>query len=366
MLTTQERTLHETKPIDFSLLDSKHKRHYIFYMDINGTIMAGDSANAKLAEDGLWQTICENTTDKWPLSKDKEMTYYDYVKYILYPDEKEVPSAKIKALRRDQYKEIISHLRLNHYNEDKIKVIENIFLKLKTKSLDENIYIDANGEKHEGKIFTSFINLINFLEKNKYSYSIVLSTFGSDLTAVITELEARTTLKFNGKVEFKEGKLHLGKDTVLTDPIKIQEYFESQKCHAVKHDWKWWNSHGEKFNYGKTFVVDLNAITSPRCKTIPIFFDDNAKDKQIISIKPVLDEPIDQADIQKKLFQSKHLVTANPYYAILDENYFIAYVKHHDLQFSLRDMHIGKFGLFDQGKVPEVINDAELRQRLVL
>lgn len=304
---------------------SEAKPHYILYVDLNGTIMAGDSSNNKNVDDAIWQIICENMVSNWPLASELTMTFRQYIEKCLCKETKDISRDELKKRQRALYKEIVSHLRTHsHPLADEV---ESIFFNMKKKLVDKNTYQDEKGEGCQGNIFPAFYALIHYLEKNKFNYSLVLSTFGNDLDLVVRELEARTELRFpkNTKVHFQNGELIDHLDNHYMSPIEMEAFFKSQKCFAAKHDWPYWNKHGEKHEYGKPFPINLHRAAD----VTAIFFDDNAVDKRIIAVKPLDNSMPDQEMIQNKLRSSKHIVAVNAFDAILNDQYFVECIQHH-------------------------------------
>jgi hypothetical protein len=295
------------------------KPHYTFYMDLNGTIIASDAANGKDTDDALWQLLCENIHSTWPKSGSMNISYRKYIEKYLCPDDTNKSPTQLKAERKECYKEIAAHLKANqHPLANQITYQFNILKKI---MIDKNTYLDKEKKSRQGTIVPSFIKLIEFLEQEKFDYSIVLSTFGTDAAHVIKELEERTTLQFpkDTEVRFQAGKLMTASGEI-SDPYLMHEFFK-QKCVSVQHDWKHWNSHGEQCAYGKPFPIDLES--DMKNQDVSIFFDDNLIDKQIINIRALSGKPFDTTATQDHLIASKKLIPANLYEAIIDDNYFI-------------------------------------------
>jgi hypothetical protein len=272
--------------------------HLIIYMDLNGTIMAGDTANGKSLDSSLWQLLCENYSGKWRGAADEVMTFRQYIERYLCPGDSKLP--QIKKDRQLWYSKF--HPFLIENKHPLATEIERKFLELKRKLSNQ-------------VLFPSFINLINYLENIDCQYTLVFRTFGSDLPEVIHEFERLTALKCEGLVKFEKGKLIISNDVVLNTPEEIQAFFKKHKILGGKDDWSYWNKHGEKQDFGKPYFYNKNAI----------FFDDNSKDKEIIAIVPT--NKINQTNLTKDdLMRSGNIVAVNTFKSLEDDNYFINHV----------------------------------------
>ena len=86
---------------------------------------------------------------------------------------------------------------------------------------------------------------------------------------------------------------------------------------AWQDDFSHWEAHNKKYTQGKPFPIDIHNKN-----VVSIFFDDNAKDQEILSIQTASGDNADQAHLQNRLIKLGRIVAVNTLKAILDENYF--------------------------------------------
>lgn len=161
------------------------------------------------------------------------------------------------------------------------------------------------------------MRLINDLEKLKTPFTIILRTFGNDAQNVINELEKKTKIQFGNFAAFKDGCLTDNNKNILKTTNEILESIKPNQHGAWQDDYLHWHSHGETHTYGKPYPINLNSKD-----TVPIFFDDNATDKKILSVQVTSGNVSDQPMLQKKLTKLGRIVPVNTLRAILEEDYF--------------------------------------------
>lgn len=281
--------------------EQKDQSNLILFVDINGTIIANDSAKNKDADTAILQLLAENYAAQWDTSKSTEvMTYRKYIeKYLLADDESK---SKNKKARPEDYKEFINFLEKTKHplHEEMVSIFNKI----------KKILSDSG-------VFPSFLKLINTLEKEKTPFTIILRTFGNDAQNVIKELENKTNLKFSNFATFKTGYLTNTNKNVLKTTNEILQSIKPNEHGAWQDDYSHWNSHGETHAYGKPYLIDLNSKN-----TMSLFFDDNATDKKILSVQLTSGDVNDQANFQKELINLGRIVPVNTLRAILEEDYF--------------------------------------------
>ena len=172
-------------------------------------------------------------------------------------------------------------------------------------------------------VFPSFYNLLNHLEEQNISYTLVFRTFGSDIGDVAAELNAQMGHRFlNDFHAFSKG-VFVHKDGLETD---FYAYIKNAGRHlAVQDDWSWWFAHGENTQYGKPFPLDLRDST-----VCSLFFDDNARinegapEANIVAPFDIATQetlPLDELIAKGRLFPVDTLE------ALCNRNYFIELIQ---------------------------------------
>jgi hypothetical protein len=277
----------------------------VIHLDVNGTIMAADPVQGKSSEITITHELAKKTTGIW---RDDlpEMRYQDYVEQHLIPGSE--ADQFIKHKRRHLYLEFLSMLKKQQH-----PVLQA------TQEKYNDLMVALKQQK--GPLYASFWKLVTWAQTSKYDVRMVFRTFGQDIPDIIHLLAEKGYLVTN-VLGFQKGRLYRGKfkghDFIRGEPCKEISAIYGDPFNAVKDDWHWWNSHGEIESHAKPFPY-LSEATS-------IFFDDNAKAKQIIAPKGFRgshNQPLTTADLLK----SGHIVGVNPLKAMIDPNYFIEHVK---------------------------------------
>ena len=158
----------------------------------------------------------------------------------------------------------------------------------------------------EGSVFRSFIVLLENLRAARMSHTVVLRSFGSDTSDVISAIEAAVPgVEFTVQGRFARGKL-LVNDCVVSE---IQQLSQAP-YQSWQDDHPYWKEHGESWEGGKPF---------PIAKGVNIFLDDNAARKEIIAVRP---------SIRDHLIESGDVVAVDTVEALLDRSYFWQLIHH--------------------------------------
>jgi hypothetical protein len=172
-------------------------------------------------------------------------------------------------------------------------------------------------------IFDSWYKLITHLRNQDQPHIILLRTFGDDLPRVIEDIHHHLgTVLFTTMGTFKDGKLYIttpGKEQCLETTQEIYTFIKNNNGHiAIQDDWKRWNMHHERKEYGKMFPIDLADTNATS-----IFFDDNiiAEQSETNIVAP-LDMAGNALDVPV-LIARNTMVVVDTIEAILDDNYFI-------------------------------------------
>ena len=273
--------------------------HLILFFDINGTIMLEDSKQGKDLELAVCQMLAENYSATWETSQKESMTYRKYVEKHLAPGNDN--DSEVEAARHRYYRNFIDFLhKSKHPLHDEIVA--------KHKKIKDNFPVGK-------KIFASFITLLEYLEKNNIKFSVIFRSFGNDVDNIIAELKERTSLKSFSRSEFSHQHLN---DLDATQAAKMLATINPGEHGAWQDNWPYWNEKGETFAGGKPFLIDLNNPDQ-----IAMFFDDHAKNKQIICVKPAQEGNYNQRLLQDKLITAGRIVPVKKLIASEENNYFI-------------------------------------------
>lgn len=276
----------------------------ILHIDINKTIIADDTSNGKSLDLVLIESLAKHYKGMWDPSLRRELTYVDYVKDHLLPGDK-----SNRDLRARRNKAIHAFLDvLKSMRDPRYPMILERFEKAQAKV-----------HSQKGRIFNSFYNLINYLEKKNTNYTIVLRTFGPDGGAIAQELAANIHLLFDWEGRFFGEKLYLkstqkDQTIVLETMEEIFSFFKSHRHIQIRDDFKYWNDHHEQAEYGKPFPVDTRELN---VKTL--FFDDNAQEKIINPRDIVTGGFLDPV----RLIEKGSICPVDTLQAIENDDYFI-------------------------------------------
>lgn len=269
--------------------------HLVLFFDINGTIVALDSAQEKTIEVTLLQELAKRYSARWHESVPEPITYAKFVRrYLLQGEEK--TDLCLKRQRQKKYADFLSYLDQNHKNI--YEKVYNDFVNLRTILL-----------KNKGHLFASFIKLLSELRIHHIPFTLVLRSFGNDIPAVQRELaDHLIAIKEIGC--FKGPTLHVQKQK-LRNPRDIIQLLQPGHHHAWKDDWDYWHTYHHEGLYGKPFYLSEKQPLS-------LFFDDKTIEKDIIHIQRVDGEEMSR----EEAIANKYLFAVDTLQAIRDENYF--------------------------------------------
>lgn len=288
----------------FSSLEAVEK--LILHFDINRTILSNDVATGKTTDDILLQALTEKYQDRWDESLCEPIPYSEYIK-LRFPGS----GAQAKTDRALQSSAFIEYLREN--NHPYLRAVETEFHTLRNKI------------KKNGDIFSSFYKLIDYLDKEKIDYSIILRTFGIDVDKVVRMVNHKmSTQFFSSKGKYHKGSLRLENGRCITEIDQIYAIFKNSSHLAIQDDWFEWDSHQMHRHYSKRFPVDLEDLG-----TVSMFFDDNIlldphSEKNIVG---PIDVKTGLPAEMGPLLENQHLVPVDTLEAIYDDDYFIKKVK---------------------------------------
>lgn len=223
--------------------------HLILHFDVNQTLIPTDPSGMKSCNDVLIQALARECIDRWD-DEHPPMSYYRYVYEVLFPGHRsDIPLKKKKIAALSNFLNVLEERNHPFYPEA-----------MRRYHLAKEI---VNSSKR--LVVSSFYKLLDFLEEQPLTYTIVLRSFGHDLDRVKAEIEAYTPLCFSpSKLNYKQGILHQ-EGSICDHPFKL---FVESRALAIQDDWKWWNSHDENGAYGKPMPIDESQALS-------LFFDDH-------------------------------------------------------------------------------------------
>lgn len=273
--------------------------HLVLFFDINGTIVALDTAQEKTIEVTLLQELAKRYTARWHESVPEPITYAKFVRrYLVQGDEK--TNLLLKQQRQQKYAHFLAYLQQEH-PEIHIKVHAD-FVNLRDMLLNNS-----------GHLFPSFIKLLSKLRTHQIPFTLVLRSFGNDIPAVRDEL--KTHHIFINEIGNFEGKvLHIhGKQ--LQEPQHIIKTLIPGQHQAWQDDWPYWHIHKHTGEFGKPFYLSEQ-------KPLSLFFDDKAVEKDIIHICRVDGKTMSK----EKALSEGYLVPVDTLQAIQNPNYFCQHV----------------------------------------
>ncbi len=277
----------------------------VIHLDVNGTIMAADPVQGKTSEIAVTHELAKKTRGIWRADL-PEMRYQDYVERHLIPGSEADQS--IKQKRRQLYLEFLPMLQQQQHPilQATQEKYHDLMMALKNQ---------------DGPLFASFWKLVEWAQTSKHDVRLVFRTFGQDLPDIINWLGEKGYPVTN-ILGFQKGHLCQGNfeghNFVAGELCDNLSVLYADPFNAAQDDWQWWNSQGEIESHAKPFPY-LPQITS-------IFFDDNAKVKQIVAPQGFVGsygQPLTTVDLLK----SGYVVAVSPLKAMIDPSYFIGHVE---------------------------------------
>lgn len=269
--------------------------HLLLHFDINKTLIATDKAAHQSKEEVVNQLLAEKYLAFWEESPEEPISFAEYA-YKLFPED------------RQQRKEFVG--RFLDYLRDR----------------EHPLYDEAVSEYKEvfnalgasrGEIFASFYHLIDTLNEEGASYSILLRSFGEDIDDVKNEINIAYPDMIARTGEFRQGILYLDDDSVAAAPNEIYLTLKNLGHAAIHDDWSDWFVHGFKGRYGKAFYVDQEDE-----ETISLFFDDNIR---LDGAERNIAAPLDAKSGEEISIQN--LIRVDTLRAIMDSGYYLRFVR---------------------------------------
>lgn len=279
--------------------------HLVLHFDINKTLIATDKATGKSVDNILNELLAVDTYYIWDPSVTHPISYEEYVRTVLVPGA--FNDLKVKEKRRGY---------LEHFLFDLCKRNHPLYPELKSRYCELLNKLQAM----DGIVFSSFYKALNELDQRKIPYTIVLRSFGEEVKDVAQEINKKYGPLIS-RYGYFEGPVLLIEGERLNKPSDI--YKALMQPIAIRDDWKYWMTGGQKEAFGKPFFVDLDNK-----ERIDIFFDDNINflggEINIVSPRDSkTGSPVSVDDLRKR----HQLVRVNALEAILNNNYYIEKIK---------------------------------------
>ncbi len=272
---------------------------------MNKTMIASDKEGQKSPHDVICAVLADRIVGVWDETLDAPIDYFHYVKHFLIPNPEN--SREIKLKQKEKIAELLDFLeQTNHPSYMQA----------------QEIYDHAMSAllAQETLIFASFHKLIEYLHDRKVSYTLVIRTFGSEAPELAIELNERFGAGFIEDFRtVQQGNLQ-GAERDLYELVRNSDHHL-----AIRDDWHWWFSHGEHWEYGKPFPIDLNDASR-----ISLFFDDNARSDPVFPMRNIV-APYDvHTGISvhpNELIEKNRVIPVEMLEALCDENYYIRFVE---------------------------------------
>lgn len=275
----------------------------ILHFDVNRTLIFSDAVQKQTPEDVIVNGLADRLVYLWDETLSSPLNYTNYVKYHLFPNP--THSKEVKLKQKETTTRFYKFLEeTNHplYPEAK-RLYDRAKLALANQTT---------------LVFPSFYKFIDYLNHQQITYKILFRTFGTDIFEVAEELNHQLGSEFLTQfLKFSQGKLISNeKEMDFYQTIK-----NSDRHMAIQDDWTWWFQHGENYQYGKPFPLDLADAG-----TRSLFFDDNAslnQDLPEINIVAPFNITTLESLSPEEMINRKCLFPVDSLEALCDEDYFI-------------------------------------------
>lgn len=281
--------------------------HLMLYFDINKTLIASDKKQNKTAEDTLNELLASQWHGCWDTSIQEPISYISYINQVVVPGSKSDPD--LYKQRKAYYHHFVEDLREKNHPlyEEVASAYHQALEKLNQTQSD---------------VFSSFYRLLDKLEEEQQSYTVILRSYGSEVFEIAEEINAFAQPLFHHFGILKEGKLSIG-NQIEENLSEIYKELYSSKHIAIRDDYDYWERHQYQTPYSKSFLLDPNND-----EILEIFFDDNILlDNQEINIVAPIDINTNQIMSIKDLAQRGQVVAVDTLEAIVNDQYFIERVQ---------------------------------------
>lgn len=283
--------------------DLQGSPHLILHFDINKTLIASDKLNHKTVDHVLNEILALKYHDCWDCTVHHPISFVTYVKkHLITTAENET---LLTAARKDCFCKFLDYLRENNhpYYESALKDYEAASIAL---------------HASDSFVFASFYRLIEFLDENQISYTIILRSFGGELTLVQHEINTNYKMMFRRNGKFREGKLQLDNEEWIEEAHAIYKHLLSLEHTAIHDDWPYWNAHANSAKKGKLFPIDRRTKN-----VLSIFFDDNIINDPQTNIITAVDAHTGEHISIEELIDLGQAIPVNTLEAILNREYYV-------------------------------------------
>lgn len=281
--------------------------HLIIYMDVNRTIYATDKVQGKDVESSIDSAIAKKIYGIWDENIITPINFYDYLYFHKFPGKRgdpQVSKNRKQALKQClQAVKKIDQIQYEKFSQEKALIMEA----LQNRSLS---------------VFPSFYRLVEFLEKQAFTYTLVFRSFGNDFIEVSKDL--LQTLNWEVDFSYFNGShLHF-EDQIFSTSKQQYQFVKNIKQLWIKDDFHYWYKNKEKQSFGKPMLVDLTDEN-----TLCFFFDDNISRGEIHEKNIV--NPVDVSTRKRlrinPLIDHSFVVQVDMIEAIINPDFFINKIK---------------------------------------
>lgn len=299
--------------------------HLMLYFDMNKTLIASDQLQGKSEEDILNEILASQWKSCWDTTIQEPITYIEYVKQVVVPGPANDPELHQK--RQFHYHHFIDDLQeRNHPLYQEIATIYH-------QALDK-LYSSPS------LVFPSFYQLLNKLEAEQRSYTIILRSFGSEVFEIADKINTTFKPLFHHYGNFKQGTLTVDDQQQGSNLSEVYQMLHSLSHMAIRDDYDYWDQGEFRTPFGKPFL--LNQSNND---VLEIFFDDHINlNTQETNIIAPIDIQTGQTIPTEKLVRSGQVVRVNTLEAILNDDYFIKHVQRALTTREQQPYHVGELG----------------------
>ena len=291
----------------FALNATEHP-HLIIHFDINKTLIASDSTENKTTDDVINELLSKKYTACWDEFVKEPITFEAYVKASILPGPDHDPH--LKEQRLVHLIHFIDYLQKNNHA-------------LYATAQKEYTRVKSILDQSSTKVFPSFYQFVNEINKKGIPYTLFLRSFGQDVFEVTNEINSIFPDLFTSSGSFKKGILHLQNNEILEKTDAIHQFFLSKQNAAIRDDWHHWMQGKMEAKFGKPFYLE------PENKNVLcLFFDDNIKlnspDKNVVG---PLHGKTGESLCLNQLIEKRQVIPVNTLEAIANPRYYIEHLE---------------------------------------
>lgn len=273
--------------------------HLVLHVDVNKTIIATDKVQNETAEHTINEILANRYSYLWDENVKEPITYKAYID---------------RLHSFDCFKNSVIHSFLDFLSKHDHPLYPIVY--------DDYLQLKKVLEEAKGDIFPSFYRLLDYLNTQKESYTIVFRTFGTDLPRVQSELE-KSGMVFGQGGQFKQRNVQLKEGRIIDNLQELYLYVCEKEHKGLRDDFSHWNNNRFAGSASKIFPIDLDDN-----EVISFFFDDSIKNSNgnfniVYPVNVRTGEALPVMD----LIESGFLLKVDTYEAILNPEYFVNHLK---------------------------------------